>query len=291
MLRSGTRTFLLATCVIAAPALALAQSSTHQSQTQQSSQQHSSAQSGKFLSIPQSGQMRMADLRDADVYTDDNQKIGDIDDILLDHQGKIIAVVVGVGGFLGIGEKNVAIPFDSLVLQDKTAVSASNDRGSTRTSSTTTTTTTTDRNAANSNAASNNRAANANERAAERANERSAVNDRPASSNADRMATGNVPDSRDRAATDQDRQRTTAQRAEQMGNEQANRQTSTRDTTTTTGSSQRTAQATNILFKPERILLKGIAKADLQNAPEFHWDDSASRSSRSNSNNAPARNR
>ncbi|MBX9760609.1 MAG: PRC-barrel domain-containing protein, partial [Beijerinckiaceae bacterium] len=218
---------------------------------------------------------------------------GDIDDILLDHQGKIIAVVVGVGGFLGIGEKNVAIPFDSLVLQDKSAVSASNERGSTRTSSTTTTTTTTDRNAANSNAASN-RAANANERAAERANERSAVNDRSAASNSDRIATGNVPDNRDRAATDQDRQRTTAQRAEQMSNEQANRQSSSRDTTTTTGprdANQRTAQATTILFKPERIMLKGIAKADLQNAPEFHWDDSASRSSRSNSNNAPSRNR
>ncbi|MBX9760735.1 MAG: hypothetical protein K2Y29_18295, partial [Beijerinckiaceae bacterium] len=70
MLRSSTRTFLLATCVIAAPALALAQSP-----SQQTSQQHS-AQSGKFLSGPQSGQMRMADLRDADIYTDDNQKIG-----------------------------------------------------------------------------------------------------------------------------------------------------------------------------------------------------------------------
>jgi hypothetical protein len=49
-----------------------------------------------------------------DVYGADNQKIGDIDEVLVDRQGKIHGFVVGVGGFLGIGQKDVAIPFDQL---------------------------------------------------------------------------------------------------------------------------------------------------------------------------------
>jgi sporulation protein YlmC with PRC-barrel domain len=49
-----------------------------------------------------------------DVYGADNQKIGDVDEILVDRQGKVHGFVVGVGGFLGIGQKNVAIPFDQV---------------------------------------------------------------------------------------------------------------------------------------------------------------------------------
>ena len=44
-----------------------------------------------------------------DVIGDDNQKIGDVTDILFDRTGKIEAYVVSVGGFLGIGSKNVAL--------------------------------------------------------------------------------------------------------------------------------------------------------------------------------------
>jgi len=40
--------------------------------------------------------------------------VGDINDVLVDQNGKITHIVVGVGGFLGIGEKNVAIPFDKV---------------------------------------------------------------------------------------------------------------------------------------------------------------------------------
>lgn len=44
-----------------------------------------------------------------DVVGDDNQKIGDVTDILFDRNGKIEAYIVSVGGFLGIGSKNVAL--------------------------------------------------------------------------------------------------------------------------------------------------------------------------------------
>ncbi len=43
-----------------------------------------------------------------------NELIGDINDLVTDENGKVVAVLVGVGGFLGLGEKDVAVQFDSL---------------------------------------------------------------------------------------------------------------------------------------------------------------------------------
>jgi len=47
------------------------------------------------------------------VIGSDNAKVGDVTDMLFDKNGKIIGLIVGVGGFLGIGEKNVAIAMDA----------------------------------------------------------------------------------------------------------------------------------------------------------------------------------
>jgi sporulation protein YlmC with PRC-barrel domain len=48
------------------------------------------------------------------VYDSANNKIGDVDDVLLGADGKINALVIGVGGFLGIGEKHVIVPFTAV---------------------------------------------------------------------------------------------------------------------------------------------------------------------------------
>jgi sporulation protein YlmC with PRC-barrel domain len=53
------------------------------------------------------------------VYDPSDAKIGDVDDLLIDQEGHITAVLVGVGGFLGIGEKDVAIPFSALHASEK----------------------------------------------------------------------------------------------------------------------------------------------------------------------------
>jgi sporulation protein YlmC with PRC-barrel domain len=50
---------------------------------------------------------------------DDAEDIGKVNDILVTADGKIQAVVVGVGGFLGIGEKNVAVDFAELDWAEK----------------------------------------------------------------------------------------------------------------------------------------------------------------------------
>jgi sporulation protein YlmC with PRC-barrel domain len=55
------------------------------------------------------------------VYTSDAQDeaVGDINDLIVGDDGTIEAVVIGVGGFLGVGEKNVAVSYDSLHWTDE----------------------------------------------------------------------------------------------------------------------------------------------------------------------------
>src|SRR5829696_4240699 len=73
--------------------------------------------------------MRGSQLMGIDVYGADNQKIGDIDEVLVDRQGKIHGLVVGVGGFLGIGQKDVAIPFDQVQWMSNQEAQASSTAG------------------------------------------------------------------------------------------------------------------------------------------------------------------
>ena len=53
----------------------------------------------------------------ASVYAAGDEKIGDVKDVVVSADGKIEQVIVGVGGFLGIGERNVAYPFDQVSFQ------------------------------------------------------------------------------------------------------------------------------------------------------------------------------
>lgn len=57
-----------------------------------------------------------SNLMGAKVRSAADEDIGDVNDVLFDMQGNARAVVVGVGGFLGIGEKSVAIPFERLTV-------------------------------------------------------------------------------------------------------------------------------------------------------------------------------
>jgi sporulation protein YlmC with PRC-barrel domain len=72
------------------------------------------AGSGQIITQMTPDLMRGSQLMGVDVYGADNQKIGDVDEVLVGKDGKIQAVVVGVGGFLGIGEKDIAIPYDQV---------------------------------------------------------------------------------------------------------------------------------------------------------------------------------
>jgi sporulation protein YlmC with PRC-barrel domain len=54
-----------------------------------------------------------------DVYDKGQNKVGKIDDVLINKSGKITALIVGVGGFLGAGEKDVALPFSAVTSEKK----------------------------------------------------------------------------------------------------------------------------------------------------------------------------
>jgi sporulation protein YlmC with PRC-barrel domain len=65
--------------------------------------------SAKFVNSQKSDQYLASNFKGTDVVGSDNQKIGDVSDILFDKDGKIEAYVISVGGFLGIGSKDVAL--------------------------------------------------------------------------------------------------------------------------------------------------------------------------------------
>jgi hypothetical protein len=89
----------------AGPALAPA------GQPTQSQPASSAPAEGQFIAKQSVNEWRAPKLIGVDVYGADNQKVGAIKDILMNHDGSAQAVVIGVGGFLGIGQKEVAVPF------------------------------------------------------------------------------------------------------------------------------------------------------------------------------------
>jgi sporulation protein YlmC with PRC-barrel domain len=68
----------------------------------------------KWMTEEATGQWRASKMIGLNIYNDDNEKIGDIAELVVDRSGQLEAVVVGAGGFLGIGERDVAVPYDQI---------------------------------------------------------------------------------------------------------------------------------------------------------------------------------
>ncbi len=113
MLKKHMAACLVTTALLAAPALAQTSSG-----TSGSGASSAAASSGKFLSEEKPNQWRASKLVGVDVYGPNKEKVGDINEVLIDRNGKAEAIVIGVGGFLGIGEKDVAVPFDQVRWSD-----------------------------------------------------------------------------------------------------------------------------------------------------------------------------
>ena len=73
------------------------------------------------------------------VYNGTNEKIGDIKELMVEKEGKVASVVIGVGGFLGMGERDVAVKFSELKWSDQpiSKASSSNTRSTNSTTGTT----------------------------------------------------------------------------------------------------------------------------------------------------------
>ena len=65
------------------------------------------------------GQWRGTKLTGLNVYNNNNEKIGDVKEIILDRTGKIDAIVIAAGGFLGMGNHDVAVPFQQVKWLDE----------------------------------------------------------------------------------------------------------------------------------------------------------------------------
>jgi sporulation protein YlmC with PRC-barrel domain len=73
--------------------------------------------SGRSVAVPSSLSTMhwlASDIYKADVYDNAEDKIGVVTDLIMDNSGNVTTAVVSVGGFLGAGKKDVAVPFKDL---------------------------------------------------------------------------------------------------------------------------------------------------------------------------------
>ncbi|MDH7797755.1 MULTISPECIES: PRC-barrel domain-containing protein [unclassified Beijerinckia] len=75
----------------------------------------SQAPASNYVTTYSSSQSLASGIVNKNVYDPKDEKIGEVNDLLLDRSsGAVAAAVIGVGGFLGIGEKNIAVPFQNI---------------------------------------------------------------------------------------------------------------------------------------------------------------------------------
>src|SRR5262249_52544320 len=84
----------------------------------------------KFIAAQGTDQWVFSKFKGTDVLGPDNAHIGNVSDMLFDKNGKILGLIVGVGGFLGIGKKNVAIDMGAFQPVSVDTGSSSSGRGS-----------------------------------------------------------------------------------------------------------------------------------------------------------------
>src|SRR5690242_3596743 len=108
-MKSSIGMALLASAMIAVPAMAADTSHSGAADTNRSG---ASASAPTYKMKP--GEWRASKLKGLNVYNANNDKIGDIDELIIDRDGRVAAVVVGAGGFLGMGEHDVAVPFKDM---------------------------------------------------------------------------------------------------------------------------------------------------------------------------------
>ena len=73
----------------------------------------SAAQADVMTTVPSSS-LTVTDWYKQDVYDQSNNKIGQVADVLVGQDGQVNALIIGVGGFLGAGEKDVAVSFNTV---------------------------------------------------------------------------------------------------------------------------------------------------------------------------------
>jgi sporulation protein YlmC with PRC-barrel domain len=73
-----------------------------------------SATQGSVTNVSFQGDWRASKVVGLNVYNEKNENVGSINDLLMDKSGGVKAAVISVGGFLGMGARLVAVPFDKV---------------------------------------------------------------------------------------------------------------------------------------------------------------------------------
>lgn len=111
-----TRTLVIAATLLATPALA------------QTTAPAPTAPAATTMNKPMTGQWRASKLIGVDVYNQQNEKLGEINELIMTSNGQVAGAVIGVGGFLGMGERDVMVPLDKLSFSNQGATTgAAND--------------------------------------------------------------------------------------------------------------------------------------------------------------------
>jgi len=63
---------------------------------------------------------RTSELIGKDVYGANNERLGEVSDVLVDRNSQVVGVIIGVGGFLGIGDREIALPMRALAFKTST---------------------------------------------------------------------------------------------------------------------------------------------------------------------------
>lgn len=109
---------LTATCLLAAPALAQAQGTTTPGSTQTPPAATTSPRAGMpatTATTSAADARRASQIIGANVINEENRTIGEVDDLMVSaNDGSVTTAVLSVGGFLGIGERYVAVPISNL---------------------------------------------------------------------------------------------------------------------------------------------------------------------------------
>ena len=67
-----------------------------------------------FIDKKATGQRLASNLIGMTVRGPGDETLGEIDDVVVDDSGRVVGTVIGVGGFLGVGEKDVAVPYETV---------------------------------------------------------------------------------------------------------------------------------------------------------------------------------
>lgn len=72
-----------------------------------------------YLTVQGQNQISASTYLGQTVYNSANESIGTIDDLIITRDGGVDAAIIGVGGFLGLGQKNVAVPFENITVSQQ----------------------------------------------------------------------------------------------------------------------------------------------------------------------------